>query len=190
MKFTIVSHACMNVESDNGFSLVVDPWIVGSCYWRSWWNFPEPSKSLVKSLDPDCIYLTHIHWDHFHSVSLEKFSKKTKIVVPSGNFSRMKRDLNRLGYKNVIEIKHGSSIMLDSDLKITSYVFSPFFDSSLVVESDGVTLLNLNDSKFFGWPLSQILRKHSPITFVLEVIQMQTLSSRTKLLDLKKYFKY
>ena len=156
----------MNIESDNGYSLIVDPWILGSCYWRSWWNFPEPKKSLINSLKPDCIYLTHIHWDHFHSVSLEKFSKDVKFVIPAGNFSRMKRDLFRLGYKNVTEIKHGCSINLDNDLKITSYVFSPFFDSSLVVENNGTTLLNLNDSKFFGLPLRQILRNHPSITFV------------------------
>ncbi len=42
MKFTIVSHAGLLVESA-GTSLMMDPWIVGSCYWRSWWNYPKPA---------------------------------------------------------------------------------------------------------------------------------------------------
>tara|TARA_X000000950_G_scaffold289373_1_gene412523 strand:+ start:15068 stop:16462 length:1395 start_codon:yes stop_codon:yes gene_type:complete len=156
----------MYIESDDGFNLITDPWIIGSCYWRSWWNFPEPSKALVKMLNPDAIYLTHIHWDHFHSVSLKNFSKKTKIIVPIGNFTRMKRDLNKLGFRNVVEINHNSSIQLSNKLKITSYQFSPFFDSALVAEDNQTTLLNLNDSKFLGPPLKQILNNHRRITFV------------------------
>lgn len=54
MKFTILSHAGLEVESD-GRSLVIDPWLVGSCYWRSWWNYPPP-RELIRRLRPDFIY--------------------------------------------------------------------------------------------------------------------------------------
>ena len=27
--------------------LLVDPWIIGSCYWRSWWNYPEVSIEIL-----------------------------------------------------------------------------------------------------------------------------------------------
>jgi UDP-MurNAc hydroxylase len=39
--FKILSHACLLVKRGKT-SLIVDPWISGSCYWRSWWNYPEP----------------------------------------------------------------------------------------------------------------------------------------------------
>ena len=64
MEFKILSHAGLAVSAA-GKTVVCDPWLVGSTYWRSWWNYPPPSPELLASLKPDCIYITHIHWDHF-----------------------------------------------------------------------------------------------------------------------------
>lgn len=44
-----------------GKELLFDPWLVGSTYWRSWWNYPPVPRALVDTLKPDFIYLTHIH---------------------------------------------------------------------------------------------------------------------------------
>jgi UDP-MurNAc hydroxylase len=41
-----------------------------------------------------------------------------------------------------------------------------FLDTALLIECDGVKLLNLNDSKHMGLTLKQITRKHKPIDFV------------------------
>ena len=82
MKFTILSHAGISIEH-NGVHLITDPWLVGSCYWRSWWNFPEAQPEILSKIQPDYIYLTHLHWDHFHGPSLQKFfDPGTKIIVP------------------------------------------------------------------------------------------------------------
>ena len=62
MQFQILSHAGLLVQG-SGKTLLFDPWLVGSTYWRSWWNYPPVERSLVDSLRPDFIYLTHIHWD-------------------------------------------------------------------------------------------------------------------------------
>ena len=165
MKFTIISHAGLLVEH-NGKQLLFDPWLLGSCYWRSWWNYPPPSPELIAKLNPDIIFLTHIHWDHFHGSSLKKFAKDTKFVVPSGNNNRIKRDLHSLRYKNVYEINHGKSYQIDKDFKITSYHFFPFLDSAAVIEVAGKTLLNLNDCKHMGATLKQITNNHKAIDFV------------------------
>src|SRR5205814_3195917 len=55
--------------------LLCDPWLVGSAYWRSWWNYPPVPDGLVETLHPDFIYLTHMHWDHFHGRSEEHTSE-------------------------------------------------------------------------------------------------------------------
>jgi L-ascorbate metabolism protein UlaG (beta-lactamase superfamily) len=39
MKFTILSHACLYVEQGD-IALAINPWLRGSTYWRSWWNYP------------------------------------------------------------------------------------------------------------------------------------------------------
>lgn len=166
MEFQILSHAGLLVKNKPGTSLICDPWLVGSSYWRSWWNYPPVSKELINSLQPDFIYLTHIHWDHFHGASLKKFRNDIPIIIPKGNYSRIKDDLYYLGYQNIIELKHGETFQLDNDFTITSYQFWVFLDSALLIECEGVKLLNLNDSKHMGLTLKQITRKHRPIDFV------------------------
>ncbi len=165
MFFQILSHAGLLVNG-SGKSLVFDPWLIGSTYWRSWWNYPPVSAELVDSLRPDFIYLTHIHWDHFQGTSLRKFSRETPILVPRGNVLRMKRDLNQIGFKNVIEMKHGETRELSPSFKLTSYQFYPFTDSAAIVECEGTVLFNSNDAKFMGWPLRQILNRHPRIDFI------------------------
>ncbi len=147
MKFQILSHAGMLIQNQAA-TLVCDPWIIGSCYWRSWWNFPPPDPILVNSLEPDYIYLTHIHWDHFQGDSLRKLGKHKTIIVPKGNYSRIKDDLNDMGFKNIIELAHGERFDIAKNFSIYSYQFGVFLDSAILIEIDGITILNLNDSKF------------------------------------------
>lgn len=156
MKFTIVSHACMYVEHENT-KLLIDPWIVGSCYWRSWWNFPEPSEELRQRLKPTSIYITHLHWDHFHGPSLRLFPKETKIYVPLATTHRMVHDLKQVGFRNVEEVPHGSTVQLGDGLRLSSYQSGPTLDSAAVITDGQTTLLNTNDSKFFGAPLRELL---------------------------------
>jgi len=166
MKFQVLSHAGLTVEH-KGTSVLIDPWLIGSCYWRSWWNFPEPSRELVDSIKPDFIYLTHLHWDHFHGPSLRLFDKSTPFLVPKIPTHRMLKDLNVLGFKNVIEIPHGCKFSLSSDFHLYSYQFGFSSDSAIVLESPDLTLLNANDAKFFGAPLQQIKKRHKRFDFVL-----------------------
>jgi len=164
MKFTVISHAGLYVEHNDG-SVLIDPWIVGSCYWRSWWNFPEVSID-PESLKPQHIYLTHIHWDHFHGPSLKKFSRNTSILIPRDRYDRMKRDLNSMGFTNVREIPDGSAYRLSEDFYLTPYLFGIFTDSAVVLSSRRVTMLNANDCKILGRPLQRLLADHPKIDFV------------------------
>jgi UDP-MurNAc hydroxylase len=165
VKFQILSHAGLLI-ADETKTLVCDPWIVGSTYWRSWWNYPPVSPELLASVKPDFIYLTHIHWDHFHGPSLRKFDRSTPVLVPKGHMGRLRRDLRTVGFQNVIELRHGEAFDLTPNFRIYSYQFFPMPDSGLVVECDGVTLFNANDSKFMGRPLAQIVRRHPRFDFV------------------------
>jgi len=165
MKFQVLSHAGLAITC-NGVCLVCDPWLVGSTYWRSWWNYPPVSPDLIASLEPDFIYLTHVHWDHFQGVSLRKFSHAMPIVIPKEPYGRMRRDLTSMGFSNVIELRHGESLSLSDDFTITSYHFDLCLDSSLIIEVEGYTLFNANDAKVMGAPLRQILTRHPRIDFV------------------------
>jgi len=166
LKLRVLSHAGLEVETASA-SLVCDPWIIGSVYWRSWWNYPPVAPGLVESLDPDAIYLTHIHWDHFQGISLRKLGKEKKVVIPKEPCGRMKRDLLQMGFANVVEIDHAESLELAKDLKITSYHFGPYLDSVVVIEAEGHVICNANDAKLMGGPLRQLLARHPRIDFVL-----------------------
>ena len=167
MKFTTLSHAGLLIEH-NGKKIIADPWLTGSCYWRSWWNFPEPPSDLLQNLKPDYIYLTHLHWDHFHGPSLKKFfDPNTHILVPKVPTRRMIEDLNFLGFHNISEIKHGDEFKLGEDFKLYSYQFGLGVDSAMIINGGNRTLFNCNDCKFFGLPLKQITNKFPKIDFVL-----------------------
>lgn len=151
-----------------GKELVCDPWVVGSTYWRSWWNYPPVPAELVESLKPDFIYLTHIHWDHFQSTSLRRFPTDTQVLVPYDRYERIVRDLRHIGMTNVRELRHGERIELAAGFFLTSYHFAPFItDSAPVIEAEGVTMFNANDAKLAGAPLKQILKRHPKIDFCL-----------------------
>jgi len=168
MKFTIVSHACIYIEHEN-IRLLVDPWIIGSCYWRSWWNYPEVSREIVENINPTHIYLTHLHWDHFHGPSLRKFEfENPTILLPKHFNKRMRKDITKdFKFTKIKELVHGRKYRLSDDFQLASYQFNPFIiDSTLVVEADDTTLLNCNDSKTFGFSLNQIKNNHPNIDFV------------------------
>lgn len=166
MKFTILSHAGLLVE-DKGRSIMFDPWLIGSCYWRSWWNFPEIEREFLDTLKPDYIYLTHLHWDHFHSPSLRLFDRDTKFLVPKIPGTRMVRDLRSIKRTNITEIPHGGKYELWEGCELHSFQFGLFAADSAVAVTDGeTTLLNANDSKIFGLPLDQIKNRLPQVDFV------------------------
>jgi UDP-MurNAc hydroxylase len=111
MKFKILSHAGMMVE-DKGKTLLFDPWLIGSCYWRSWWNFPEIDRAEIKDIKPDYVYLTHLHWDHFHAPSMRLFGRDVTYLVPKIPGTRMVRDLRSCKFNNIVEIPHGAKFEL------------------------------------------------------------------------------
>ena len=167
MRFTILSHAGLLVEHAN-LRVVCDPWLVGSCYWRSWWNFPEPPPEITDDLRADFVYLSHLHWDHFHGPSLRKlFSPGTPVLVPKVPTRRMVDDLRWLGFDRIVELPHGSEYLLAPDFRLRSYQFGLGVDSGIVFRGGDTTLFNCNDAKFFGMPLQQIRRDFPKIDFIL-----------------------
>jgi UDP-MurNAc hydroxylase len=164
LKFTILSHACLHVEQDD-VSLLVDPWLRGSAYWRSWWNFPPVNNELIQGLRPTHIFITHIHWDHFHGPSLRLYSKDTPILIPEDRYDRMARDLHAMGFKNVTAVAHGRELALGPNLAIRPYLFLPMTDTALMIYSPQVALLDANDCKICGPPLSQLLRDFPRVDF-------------------------
>lgn len=165
MSFKIVSHACLSVKYKSD-ELLIDPWFVGSCYWRSWWNFPAVNKETIEDLNPKAIYITHVHWDHWHGPSLKRFlNSDIEIITHDEPNKRSYRDLKKFGFKNIKILKHGESYKIGK-IQITPYQFGLFLnDSAIVVETPEFKLLNANDCKIAGSSLEQIKKKHGKFDF-------------------------
>ncbi|MDC1371398.1 MBL fold metallo-hydrolase [Flavobacteriaceae bacterium] len=165
--FRILSHATLQVSIEEK-SLLVDPWLIGSCYWRSWWNYPPLNNININDIIPSAIYITHVHWDHWHGPTLKKFlDKNVEIITHLEPNERSYKDLVDFGFKNITLLKHGQKYSIGK-IKITPYQFGLFLnDSALVIETPNYKILNANDCKIAGASLEQIKNKHKNFDFAL-----------------------
>ena len=166
MKFTIIGHACLFIDTGSE-RILVDPWLSGSCYWRSWWHFPSSAAIRPEYLTPDYVYLSHPHFDHFHFPSVRRLHRKAHVLIPRFGVDVMSGEVTRLGFPRVTELPHGKAIDLPGGMRIASFQYG-CDDSALVVMADGAVLVDLNDCKAKGRAVEPILRRFGRPTFVLK----------------------
>ena len=150
-------HSCLEFRSKNT-CIIFDPWLSGSAYWRSWWNFPEPTpiESIIEDIS-NCneifVFITHLHWDHFHGPTLRKLYKKIpnlKFLISRVPERRLKSDLFEVLNKNIqiTEINHGEKLKINRDLSLEVFLSGPFLtDSAILIQHKSDFILNINDSK-------------------------------------------
>ncbi|HEY5696429.1 MAG TPA: MBL fold metallo-hydrolase [Acidimicrobiales bacterium] len=166
MRFTVIGHACLRIET-SGPTILVDPWLTGSCYWRSWWHFPTDADPTPELLAPDVVYLTHHHFDHFHYPSMRQVDKGAEVLCARFGVDVMADEVRDLGFRTVSELPHGEIRELAPGVRVASYQYG--FDDTAFVVADGDTVLaDLNDCKIRGRALRQIAQDFGPVTFLLK----------------------
>lgn len=164
MEFRILGHACLLVKTKT-HSVIIDPWLLGSCYWRSWWNFPGAVFDEQELRNVDAVIISHIHWDHWHGPTLKRFFKGKHVIVPDEPSMRSRTDLRAIGFKRVTALPHAKTTSI-GDIDITLHQFGLFLnDAAVVIEAEGTRLLNANDAKIAGWPLLALMRQHGNMDF-------------------------
>ncbi len=177
----IHGHSCCEIRGKN-ISFICDPWLVGSTYWRSWFNFPKNPRfeDLLESWNRQeriYFYITHLHWDHFHGPTLRKILKYLPnnyiFFIPEVPEKRLKEDLETfVDRKKIVELKHGRKYKLTDEISILSFQTGPFITDSIIsISSNNFSLLNMNDAKIFKLSLNHlesliptpdyVLRSHS-----------------------------
>ncbi len=157
MRVTILGHAGLFVESE-ATTILVDPWLFGSCYWRSWWHYPPSPSPADEWLSPSYLYLSHHHFDHFHYPSLRRIDKSSHVLIPYFGNDVMPEELARLGFSTITEIRHGTPLELAPGLEVTSFQYG-FDDSALVVADHDAVVFDLNDCKIRPADLERLRRR-------------------------------
>ncbi len=182
MEVSILSHACMLVRSGDT-RVIVDPWLLGSCYWRSWWNFPRAQFDADEMAKVDAVVISHVHWDHWHGPTLKRFFRGKPIIVPDEPGMRSRRDLAALRLGPVQAARHGETIHV-GPIALTLYQFGLFLnDAALVIEADGHAVLNANDAKLAGGVLKRIVARHGPFDLAMRSHSSANPRSRFRTLD-------
>lgn len=147
MKVQTLGHASILLTNRKHEPLLLtDPWLVGSCYWRSWWlqNYPDEEQLDMLSTVQYC-YITHEHQDHYHLPSIRKLGKQPVYLSPQLPEENISPHLVSLGFtaKTLIPL---TWYRIDEEVNVLSI---PLYndDSCLLIDTPTAYIVNLNDSK-------------------------------------------
>lgn len=133
--------------------ILCDPWLSDTAFYGSWYHDPPID---VWPREPDLIYISHIHPDHYDPETLRKFPGVPFLILDSTpNF--LEKAIRRDGLKNeIIKAPDGDTITFKGvDLTVLGpFQGCPFhetevgfaIDSALVVECEDTVIINTNDN--------------------------------------------
>ncbi len=163
MKLETLGHACLALyEQDSGAAkqqpiITTDPWLIGSCYWRSWWlqSYPEP-ETISWLSQSKYVYITHEHPDHFHPPSIRTLENGPIFLMPEFAHRNIHNYLVEAGAKIQV-MPEGGWIDLAQDVRAMSI---PLFndDSLLIIETKDAVILNLNDAPVLPNIMKKVVR--------------------------------
>jgi hypothetical protein len=148
MHLDTLGHATLLLAStaNSAPHLVTDPWLLGSCYWRSWWLERYPSNPQIDRISTaQYCYLTHEHPDHFHTPSLRRIGAGPEYLVPELSGDRMGTHLRAHGNRARCA-RAGSWIVLGDGLRILS-IPTLGNDSALLIDTEHALIANMNDAR-------------------------------------------
>ncbi|AHY46817.1 Rieske [2Fe-2S] domain [Rubrobacter radiotolerans] len=152
MKITSVGHAGFFIETRYG-SVLTDPWF-NPAYFASWIPFPtNRDLDLERISNPDYLYVSHLHRDHFDETFLrDHVSKDTQVLLPDYPLDLMEREYRRLGFTNFVHTENNTPMTLESGLRImipalTAPTDGPLGDSGLCIDDGETRIFDQNDSR-------------------------------------------
>jgi UDP-MurNAc hydroxylase len=168
MRATSLGHAGILIRCRQA-SIVCDPWFEPA-FLGSWFPFPRndrlDTETMAAVCQPDYLYVSHLHGDHFDETFLkERMNKSVQVLLPDFPSDELRQRLTRLGFTNFIGTKDGEEVELRNGLRVAIHVESsitdgPGGDSALVV-SDGLSrLVNQNDCRTHD---PKALAAHGPV---------------------------
>jgi UDP-MurNAc hydroxylase len=166
MQLTVIGHSCLFFQTGAG-SILVDPWLVGSAYWRSWWHYPPTAEVRDEWLHPDFVYFTHHHFDHLHYPSARLLDKHTQVLIPRFGVDVMRAEMESIGFTRVRELDHGQLLDLGHGVQVGSFQYG-FDDTAFAVRDGSDVAIDVNDCKIRGRALRRLVEEVGRPTFVFK----------------------
>jgi UDP-MurNAc hydroxylase len=151
VRVTFLGHAGMYIETRFG-SVLCDPFF-NPAYFGSWFPFPANDEMDVSPfVNPDYLFLSHTHLDHFDAKFLEQHvNKGAKVLLPDHPLGLVEKWLRKLGFTEFIQTKNSQVHDVDGlKVMITSLIApadGPLGDSGLCLDDGTATIFNQNDSR-------------------------------------------
>ncbi|MEJ7838148.1 MAG: Rieske 2Fe-2S domain-containing protein [Thermomicrobiales bacterium] len=151
MQVTFLGHAGMSIQTQHG-SILCDPFF-NSAYFTSWFPFPANDQlDVTPFVNPDYLYLSHTHLDHFDARFLrDRVSKSARVLLPDHPLGLVEKELRKLGFTEFIHTKNAEPIDIDGlKVMITALISpadGPLGDSGISLDDGNVRFFNQNDSR-------------------------------------------
>ena len=142
---TWVNHASF-IFKNNDTRILIDPWLFGTAFNNGWCLQKATilTDSELKKITH--IWISHEHPDHFHVPSLKHIANINNKITILYQETKDKRVINfckKLGFK-ITELSDHKYYKINEKLKI-KIGRVPFYDSWILIESEDLRILNLND---------------------------------------------
>lgn len=151
MRVTFLGHVGLFVETDHG-SVLCDPWFTPA-YFGSWFVFPRnDTLDLAPFVQPDYLYVSHLHRDHFDATWLATHvDRKATVLLPAFGVDHLEQALRDLGFERFFHAPQGECVHLDGlELAILAYTApadGPLGDSAIAIGDGRTRILNQNDAR-------------------------------------------
>jgi UDP-MurNAc hydroxylase len=152
MRLTSIGHAGLHIETAAG-TILCDPW-VSPAYFASWFPFPDNSDlDWEEYRNPDFLYVSHLHRDHYDPDYLRTgVSKTTTVLLPDYRTDDLHAALRELGFRRFRVLPNSEQVHLADGLRVMIVALispsdGPIGDSALAVDDGSACILNQNDAK-------------------------------------------
>jgi len=146
MEIEYLNHASVIIK-DGPVSLLIDPWLWGTCFEEGWGlRFNNPD-ALNKTKDCTHIWVSHFHQDHFHRPTLKRILEVNPQIQFIGNRSynfQLDDTARQIGFQNVISLFERKPLALSDQFLITRFPTTGI-DNMLLVKTSKEVILNYND---------------------------------------------
>ena len=162
----VIGHACLRVQA-RGYTLLTDPWLVGTIGSNLAGLFPPPAHDPVTvAAETDAIFLSHDHPDHLNPATLTLFRKDTPVYIGRHDHPGLRDAVRALGF-DPIEVPFGRAIGVAGtpfEIVVVQHEETErdAFDSALVVRAPQFTLFENNDCHLGVETLARVGAEHRP----------------------------